>query len=47
MKDRKKERQKKRWLDVLGSDMKKASVCEEGTGDRVKWKLSTSRDDPE
>jgi len=40
-------RRRKRWSDVLVSDMKRAGVSVEGAGVRVKWKLRTRVAEPE
>ena len=39
-------RPKKRWGDVMASDMRKVGVSEEDAGDRVKWKCRTRVADP-
>jgi len=39
-------RPKKRWLDMIESDMKRAGVSIEETGHRVEWKFRTKVADP-
>ena len=39
-------RPKKRWGDVIASDMRKVGVSEEDAGDIVNWKCRTRVADP-
>lgn len=43
---KKRERQEKRFLDVVKENMESVSVTEEGATDRVKWREMTHCGDP-
>lgn len=40
------ERQVRKQLDVINSDMKAAAVCTDDAGDLVKWRFNTEVTDP-